>query len=334
MSASSPLLRVEDLVKHFVTNDSPLARLLGSRQSVVHAVDGVSVSVERGETLGVVGESGCGKSTLARSIVRLHDITSGRIEFDGSSIGHLPEYQLRPLRRHLQMVFQDPFASLDPRRRIGDAIAEPLRNYSIARGAELQALVRRWLDRVGLPAAAAERFPHEFSGGQRQRIGIARALASRPKLVVLDEPVSALDVSIQAQVINLLSDLQEELKVAYVFVAHDLAVVEHISTHVAVMYLGRVVESAEKRRLFASPQHPYTKILLSAVPVSDPDAPRERIMLQGELPSATNPPSGCRFRTRCPIAQPVCAEEDPPLADVGPGHRAACHFAEPGPLRV
>jgi len=326
-----PLLQVTDLIKHYPGGSAGLPRWLGRHPRPVRAVDGVSFDVQRGETLGIVGESGCGKSTLARAIVRLEPVTAGRVVFDGRALEALPEASLRPLRRDLQLVFQD---SLNPRRTVGDSIAEPLRNFALASGDALRHQAGEWLQRVGLPAAAAARFPHEFSGGQRQRIGIARALASRPKLVVLDEPVSALDVSVQAQVINLLTDLQQALGVAFVFVAHDLAVVEHISSRVAVMYLGRIVELGGKRRIFSTPHHPYTKTLLSAVPVSDPDAPRQRIVLRGELPSAADPPSGCRFRTRCPIARPVCAERDPALDRVADGHRAACHFAAPGPLQT
>jgi len=332
MPEASPLLQLLDVSKHFAQAGKGLPAWLGGTRPPVRAVDGVSLAVEGGRTLGVVGESGCGKSTLGRLVVRLESVSTGQIRFAGQNIENLPEATLRPLRRRLQLVFQDPFASLNPRRTVGQAIAEPLVNFGLCGRREANRLADDWLARVGLPTAAAARYPHEFSGGQRQRIGIARALASRPDLVVLDEPVSALDVSVQAQVINLLSDLQQDLGVAFVFIAHDLAVVEHISQRVAVMYLGRIVEIGDKRRIFTRPHHPYTQSLLSAVPVSDPDSPRARIRLQGELPSAANPPSGCRFRTRCPIARPECGEREPELERVGDDHQAACHFAAPEPV--
>jgi oligopeptide/dipeptide ABC transporter ATP-binding protein len=311
------ILSVQNLVKHYkLGGGSIIDRLFGQKQSVVRSVDGVSFTIAEGETLGLVGESGCGKSTVGRCILRLVEPTQGTIE----------------LRRNLQVVFQDPFASLNPRRTVGQTVAEPIGNYGLASGDDLRVRVQDLFERVGLRADQIDRYPHEFSGGQRQRIGIARALATNPKLIVLDEPVSALDVSVQAQVINLLVDLQKELGLAYLFIAHDLAVVEHISTRVAVMYLGKIVEIADKKSLFSSPRHPYTKALLSAVPSSDPDAISRRVVLKGDIPSPTNPPSGCRFRTRCPIAQGICASQDPELKVQGADHKAACHFAQAGPL--
>jgi oligopeptide/dipeptide ABC transporter ATP-binding protein len=321
------LLSVEGLVKHFPVRRDLLAALAGKPRQVVQAVDGVDFALQRGETLGLVGESGCGKSTVGRAVLRLVDPTAGRIVLDGTRIDGLSRGALREARREMQIVFQDPFASLDPRRTVGQSVAEPLANFGIGDVAAQRAEVERIFARVGLRADQIDRFPHQFSGGQRQRIGIARALALKPKLIVLDEPVSALDVSVQAQVVNLLGELQAEFGLAYLFIAHDLAVVEHISHRVAVMYLGKIVEIAEKRRLFARPRHPYTKALLSAVPVTDPDAKRERILLEGDLPSPISPPSGCRVRTRCPIAEPRCAAEEPLLRPMADGHSAACHFA-------
>lgn len=328
----SAVLTVEDLAKHFPLGNRGTDRLLGKKPRVVLAVDGVSFDIAEGETLGLVGESGCGKSTVGRSILRLLDPTRGRIVLNGQDISRIPRRALRPLRRNLQVVFQDPFASLNPRRTVGQSVAEPMVNYALAKDAALRSQVQDLFKRVGLRADQIDRYPHEFSGGQRQRIGIARALGTRPKLIVLDEPVSALDVSVQAQVINLLGDLQEEFGIAYLFIAHDLAVVEHISTRVAVMYLGKVVEIAGRKRLFETPCHPYTKALLSAVPGTDPDTSNQRIVLSGDIPSPSNPPSGCRFRTRCPIAKPICAAEEPPLVTQASGHETACHFAAAGPL--
>jgi oligopeptide/dipeptide ABC transporter ATP-binding protein len=327
------LLEVNDLVKHFVVGGSIVDRAFGKSAKVVRAVDGVSFDIAAGETLGLVGESGCGKSTVGRSILRLLEPTAGNIHLEGYDISQSSQRALRPLRQHLQVVFQDPFASLNPRRTVGQSVAEPIANYGLAKGAALRTEVEELFKRVGLRADQVDRYPHEFSGGQRQRIGIARALGTKPKLIVLDEPVSALDVSVQAQVINLLVDLQQEFGLAYLFIAHDLAVVEHISARVAVMYLGKIVEIADKKSLFASPRHPYTKALLSAVPNVDPDAASKRIVLQGDIPSPANPPSGCRFRTRCPVTQSICASEEPPLQSQAERHDAACHFADAKALR-
>ena len=329
----STLLSVNDLVKHYVVGGGAMDRVFRKRAKVVRAVDGLSFDIAAGETLGLVGESGCGKSTVGRAILRLIEPTAGSIVLDGHDISRSSPRELRPLRQNLQVVFQDPFASLNPRRTVGQSVAEPIGNYGLAKGAALRTKVEDLFTRVGLRADQVDRYPHEFSGGQRQRIGIARALGTKPKLIVLDEPVSALDVSVQAQVINLLVDLQQEFGMAYLFIAHDLAVVEHISARVAVMYLGKIVEVADKKSLFDNPHPPYTKALLSAVPSVDPDASSQRIVLKGDIPSATNPPSGCRFRSRCPIAQPVCASEEPLLQSQAAEHDAACHFASPESLR-
>ena len=309
------LLQIRHLVKHFPVDNS---------DDVVQAVDDVSFHITTGETLGLVGESGCGKSTVGRCLLRLHEPTSGEVVFQGKNIIGLPNNEMQKLRREMQIIFQDPYASLNPRLSIRSIIAEPLKIHRIGGKAEQNERVADLLQRVGLDPKYADRYPHEFSGGQRQRIGIARALALNPKLIICDEPVSALDVSVQAQVVNLLQELQDEFGLTYLFISHGLAVVEHISDRVAVMYLGKIVEICDAGELYAMPLHPYTKALLSAIPVPDPKHKRERIVLKGDVPTPINPPSGCRFRTRCPIAIDDCARIDPELREITAGHFAAC----------
>lgn len=318
------LLEVSHLTKHYPIRKGVFSRISGR----VHAVDDVSFRIAEGETLGLVGESGCGKSTASKTILKLIDPTSGSISWRGRRIDQLSGSEMRPYRRELQAVFQDPYSSLNPRMRAGDIVAEPIRNFETAAAGEIRDRVASLFDKVGLRADQMIKYPYEFSGGQRQRLGIARALAPRPRLIVCDEPVSALDVSVQAQVINLLMDLQDELGLSYLFVAHDLAVVEHISHRVAVMYLGKIVELTDKRTLFADPQHPYTEALLSAVPVPDPKVERKRVILLGDVPSPINPPSGCRFHTRCPYAEERCRIEEPAMKEVRPGHFVACHLRD------
>ena len=322
------LLRVENVVKYFPVRSS---RLFQRQRDFVHAVEGVSLEIRRGQTLGLVGETGCGKSTLARCIMRLYDLTSGTITFDGHDISTLSRRTMRPYRRDMQMIFQDPYGSLNPRRRVGSIIGDPFAIHGTASGQERKKRVQEVMELVGLNPEHYNRFPAEFSGGQRQRIGVARALAFRPKLVICDEPVSALDVSIQAQIINLLADLQKEFGLTYLFIAHDLSVVRHVSDTVAVMYLGQISEIAPTSQLWDHPRHPYTDALLSAVPVPDPDHAdqRERIILVGDVPSPVAPPSGCRFHPRCPKAAPLCVEQEPvlePRLGDGADHQAKCHF--------
>jgi len=323
-SPDKTLLDVRKLTVHYPVRKGIFGRVTGQ----VHAADEVSFRIAEGETLGLVGESGCGKSSTAKAILKLVDPTSGEIDWRGKRIEALSPAQMRPIRRELQAVFQDPYSSLNPRMRAADIVSEPIRNFERAAEGEIGERVAALFDKVGLRADQMVKYPYEFSGGQRQRLGIARALAPRPRLIVCDEPVSALDVSVQAQVINLLMNLQDEFGLSYLFVAHDLAVVEHISHRVAVMYLGRIVELAETESLFAHPQHPYTVALLSAVPVPDPRSARKRIILSGDVPSPVDPPPGCRFHTRCPLAFERCRVEVPVMKEVAPGHFAACHLRE------
>jgi oligopeptide/dipeptide ABC transporter ATP-binding protein len=321
-NGTPPVLEVRNLKKHFPIRKGFLQRTAGH----VYAVDGVSFSICDGETLGLVGESGCGKSTIGRAILRLIEPTGGAILLDGRDITHLKKAELRPYRRQMQIIFQDPFSSLDPRMSAGDIVAEPLRVHRVGDRADVRKKVAQLFERVGLRNSQMDSYPHQFSGGQRQRIGIARALALRPKLIIGDEPVSALDVSIQAQVLNLMMDLQKEMGLTYLFISHNLAVVEHISHHIAVMYLGRIVEYTDKKTLFTRPLHPYTESLLLAVPVPDPRVKRHKRVLQGDVPSPVNPPSGCHFHSRCPYAVERCRVEVPALREVKPGQLVACHL--------
>jgi oligopeptide/dipeptide ABC transporter ATP-binding protein len=326
MADNNVLLRVENLVKHF-----PIMRGIFQKQvGAVRAVDDISFEVKRGETLGLVGESGCGKSTTGRTVLQLFRATSGSVYYDNVDLTKLKGEDLRKMRRKMQMIFQDPYASLNPRMTVGEIIREPLLVHNVATEADANDRVKQLLELVRLNPSFTTRYPHEFSGGQRQRIGIARALALQPSFIVCDEPISALDVSIQAQVVNLLEELQDKFGLTYLFIAHDLSMVRHISDRVAVMYLGVVVEMATRDELFKNPLHPYTQALLSAVPIPDPvkESTRKRTILVGDVPSPANPPSGCRFRTRCPIAEPICAEKRPEFREVKPGHFAACFFAE------
>ena len=316
------LLEVKNLKKYFPIKTGFLSRTTGQ----VKAVDGISFTLKRGETLGLVGESGCGKTTAGRSILRLIEPTAGQITFNDQNLLELEREELRKVRASLQIIFQDPFSSLDPRMNVGRIIAEPIRNHLKVSRKEIRDRVAYLMERVGLHPEQIGRYPHEFSGGQRQRIGIARALALNPLAIICDEPVSALDVSIQAQVINLLAQLQEEMNLSYLFIAHDLSVVEHISDRVAVMYLGRIVELATDRELYQNPLHPYSQALLSAVPIPDPEIQRKKIVLQGDVPSPINPPSGCSFHTRCPECEEVCSRQEPTLQDMGNGHWVACHL--------
>jgi peptide/nickel transport system ATP-binding protein len=331
MTTERALLEVNGLKKHFPIHGG----LLGQTTARVYAVDGITFDIRRGETLSLVGESGCGKSTVGKAILRLYNLTEGEVYLAGERIDTMRPHQLRAMRRRVQVVFQDPFSSLNPRMKVRDILAEPLRNFGLARGRrDVTEKVEALMDKVRLPRDAINRYPHEFSGGQRQRIGIARALAPGADLIICDEAVSALDVSVKAQIINLLADLQDELGLSLLFISHDLATVEHLTHRVAVMYLGKIVEIADRRTLFANPHHPYTKALLSAVPVPDPTAKRQRIILKGDVPSPINPPTGCRFHTRCPFAFDRCRTEEPLLRPVADGQQSACHLDEAPAIQV
>ncbi len=333
MADTTPLLKVEHLSKEFPANSGVFSSRFSKR--VVSAVNDVSFEIMPGETFGLVGESGCGKSTTGRTIMRLNKPTAGKVFFQGRDVASMNKKELKDMRRDMQFIFQDPYASLNPRMTIGEIVSEPMTIHGIGTKEERLERVRELLDVVGLNPEHINRYPHEFSGGQRQRVGIARAFALKPKLIICDEPVSALDVSIQAQVLNLLKDLQKQYGTAYLFIAHDLSVVQHISDRVAVMYLGNMMEVSDWKTLYAEPHHPYTQSLLSAVPIPDPDVQhsRKRIILKGDPPSPINPPSGCRFHTRCPIAQAICSQERPELREVAPGHLCACHFAADHPIK-
>ncbi len=323
-SQNEVLLEVKNLKKHFPVYGG----LLGNKVEYLKAVDGVSFQIRRGETLGLVGESGCGKSTIGRTIIRLYDVTDGEIIYDGTELGRLSQKEIRPYRKRMQMIFQDPYASLNSRMTVGDIIGESLDIHGLSQGEARQKRIYELLDRVGLVKDHANRYPHEFSGGQRQRIGIARSLAVNPDFIICDEPISALDVSIQAQVVNMLEDLQKEFGLTYLFIAHDLSMVKHISDRIGVMYLGKLVEIADAKELYENPLHPYSQALLSAIPIPDPDVAKanKRIVLQGDVPSPLNPPSGCRFRTRCRYAMEICSQVEPILTEMGGGHMSACHL--------
>jgi oligopeptide transport system ATP-binding protein len=325
-SGNETLLRVQDLVMHFPIYRGVIRKQVGA----IRAVDGVSFDIKAGETLGLVGESGCGKSTTGRTILQLYKPTAGHVYFDGTDLVGMKGEEMRFMRRQMQMIFQDPYASLNPRMTVSQIVGEPLIVHSAASGNEIEERVQHLLELVNLNPSFSNRYPHEFSGGQRQRIGVARALALQPSFIICDEPISALDVSIQAQVVNLLEELQEQFHLTYLFIAHDLSMVRHISDRVAVMYLGVIVELASRDDIYMNPLHPYTQALLSAIPIPDPvaDAKRKRTILMGDVPSPANPPSGCRFRTRCPIAEGICAEERPAFREMKSGHFVACHFAE------
>lgn len=321
-ASNAPLLQIKNLKKYFVKGGG----FLGGPKLTTKAVDDVTFNIAKGETFGLVGESGCGKSTTGRTIIRLYEPTDGQVIFDGTDITKLNERQMLPYRKEMQMIFQDPYASLNPRMTVSDIIGEAMDIHNLAKGKERSETIASLLDRVGLKPEHASRYPHEFSGGQRQRIGIARALAVKPKFIVCDEPISALDVSIQAQVVNMLEDLQSEFGLTYLFIAHDLSMVKHISNKIGVMYLGQLVETADANELYKNPQHPYTQALLSAIPVPNPRSEKHRIMLEGDVPSPINPPSGCRFRTRCKYCKEVCGQTEPKLKEIGPNHFVACHL--------